>query len=401
MSSDIQRVVVLRDEQRSRPTSPFGSGVRGGFGFGGAAAPPEPRIEVEEVDAAGRAELLRDPGVAAVTPEMPTKLVQPLAAPEAEAAATATAWGVGAVGADRSQFTGRGVVVSVLDTGIDAAHEAFRGVTIVQRDFSGDGDGDRQGHGTHCAGTVFGRTVGGERIGIGTGVSKALIGKVLRDDGRGSSGMAFKGIRWAADEGAQVISMSLGFDFAGLARELVDRGWPADLATSRALEGYRGNLRMFDTLMDMLRASEAFGPGTVLVAAAGNESRRDIDPNYEIAASLPAAADGVVSVGALGRGNGRGLSLAFFSNTLPLVSGPGVDIRSARPGGGTQVMSGTSMACPHVAGVAALWWEAAVAQRLPATGRTIVSKLLGTARTAPIDPAVEIADRGTGLVSAP
>ncbi len=197
-----------------------------------------------------------------------------------------------AVGATGSGYTGVGTLVAVLDTGIDATHPAFAGMTLVQRDFSGCSDGDRQGHGTHCAGTIAGRDVSGCRIGVARGVQRILVGKVLADNGAGTSEMVFSGLRWAVEQGAHVISMSLGFDFPGMVRDRVQQGWPADLATSIALEAYRGNLKMFDALMTMIRAQEAFSPGCVVVAAAGNESMRDVNPDYEIAASLPAAAEG-------------------------------------------------------------------------------------------------------------
>lgn len=325
---------------------------------------------------------------------MPIRLIEPLAADEA---AGGEVWGIAAVGADKSEFTGAEVVVAVLDTGIDASHPAFEGVALTEEDFSGSGNGDRQGHGTHCAGTIFGRDVEGKRIGIARGVSRALIGKVLGDDGGGGSEMVFRGIRWAVEQDANVISMSLGFDFPGLVAQLIEGGWPADLATSRALEDYRGNLRMFDALMGVVRAEEAFGAGTVVVAAAGNESQRNVDPAYEIAASLPAAAEDVVSVGAVD----NALKIAPFSNTFPRISGPGVGIESAKAGGGTALLSGTSMACPHVAGIAALWWEQIRGAGLPARAETVVAKVLASARVDVFGAEVDPADRGVGLVTAP
>jgi subtilisin family serine protease len=389
--------IVLRDVQAAQTSEPFG-GRRRGRAFGPrAAAPPEPRIEVESLDSSDVGDLARDPQVAAIAPPMPTRLIEPM---EAQATAAGDSWGISAVGADVSTFTGAGAVVAVLDTGIDRNHPAFAGVTVVENDFSGSGNGDVQGHGSHCAGTVLGRDVDGARIGVARGVDRALIGKVLGNDGGGSSEMIFGGIRWAAEEGADVISMSLGFDFTGMVKSLADDGWPVDLAASRALEAYRGNLRMFDALMDLVRAREAFGAGTVVVAAAGNESARQQDPDYEIAASLPAAAEGVVSVGALGQ-DGNRLSVAPFSNTFPQVSAPGVGVRSAKVGGGTRDLNGTSMACPHVAGVAALWWEAVRASPVPATARTVLAKLLATARVDVFAPGADVADRGVGLVRAP
>jgi subtilisin family serine protease len=387
----MQESIVLRDLSRTRANDSFGLGTKG------LASVPEPKIEVEMIDHRERAELARDPEVAAVCPKMPTRLIEPLDVRDGND--DDIAWGVSAVGADVCQFTGDGVVVAVLDTGIDGTHAAFAGMTIEEQDFSTMGSGDKQGHGTHCAGTVFGRDVDGERIGVARGVSRALIGKVLADDGRGGSEMTFQGIRWAVEQGAHVISMSLGFDFPGLVKSLADKGWPVDLATSNALEAYRGNLNMFNALMNMVQAAQGFGAGTVVVAAAGNESRRDVNPDYEIAASLPAAATGVLSVGAIGQGNG-GFEIGWFSNTFPQICAPGVKIKSARPGGGTTVMSGTSMACPHVAGVVALWWEAVHEAGLPLRAETVLAKVLASASTENLE-AVDAVDRGVGLVAAP
>ena len=393
--------IVLRDLQAARTSEPLGAGAGPRMrGFPPRQmVVPEPRIEVENLRPKDVRDIARDPEVVALTPVMPTRLIEPRDV-EGAVAADGDAWGIGAVGADVSTFTGADVIVAVLDTGIDASHEAFNDVTLVQNDFSGSGNGDVQGHGSHCAGTVFGRDVDGHRIGIARGVTKALIGKVLGNDGGGSSEMIFQGIRWAAEEGADVISMSLGFDFPGMVKGLVDQGWPVDLATSAGLEGYRGNLRMFDALMDLIRAREAFGGGSVVVAAAGNESERQIDPDYEIGAGLPAAADGVVAVGALGQ-DGASLSVAPFSNTFPQIAAPGVAIKSVKVGGGTRDLNGTSMACPHVAGVAALWWEAVRTSPVPATARTVLAKMLASARSDVFASGVDIADRGVGLVTAP
>jgi subtilisin family serine protease len=396
------RYVVLRDLQRTRLSDPFSVGVRdfGGQrgGWPNVIAPPQPRIDVETADTKGRNDLARDPEVAALAASMPTRLIDPR--DTANSNAEGDSWGVAAVGATGSDYTGADILVAVLDTGIDLAHPAFTGVTAGQEDFSGSGNGDRQGHGTHCAGTIFGRDLDGNRIGIARGVQRVLIGKILADTGAGSSEMAFRGLLWAVEQGAQVISMSLGFDFPGMVRERVQQGWPPDLATSIALEAYRGNLKMFDALMAMIRARESFSPGCVVVAAAGNESKRDVNPDYEIAASLPAAADGVLSIGALGR-SAEGYTIAPFSNSFPKLCAPGVDIKSARTGGGLQTMSGTSMACPHVAGVAALWWEAARAIALPNTAATVVARIVATCRLDSLAPHLDPADRGSGMVTAP
>src|SRR3984893_12631414 len=136
------------------------------------APPPQPNIEVQGMSPHEAADVRRKPGFTSIAPIMPTSLIHPFS----EAAADAQeVWGLAAVKADTSRFTGDGVTVAVLDTGIDQSHAAFAGMqnTIVQNDFTATGNGDGQGHGTHCAGTIFGREVEGKRIGIAPGVTKA------------------------------------------------------------------------------------------------------------------------------------------------------------------------------------------------------------------------------------
>jgi subtilisin family serine protease len=396
----MEKFIVLRDLSLNRPRrhGPF-TGPMSMPRMEERATPSAPVVEVGEMRVAEAKALSRDPTVLGITRSIPTKLVKPTGT--STPSATTVAWGIEAVGAKNSSATGAGVKVAVLDTGIDASHPAFAGVNLDQRDFSGDGNGDVQGHGTHCAGTIFGRDVNGTRIGVARGVTEAMIGKVLGNSGSGDSAMIFEGIQWAVNGGAKVISMSLGFDFPGLVDVLINQhNWPADLATSAALEGYRANLRMFDALMAQVRANEVFNGGVVLVAAAGNESKRELSPDYEVSVSIPAAAEGIVSVGALGQSTG-GFTIANFSNTGPVLSGPGVAITSARAGGGLVDFNGTSMATPHVAGCAALWWEKMASLNIPATASNVVAKLRSNASTLGFAPGVDIDDRGAGIVRAP
>ena len=388
----MRRYVILRK---------VGAASRGGSRNGGLKAMGASRAEpvaFERLTERAAAAMAQEPEVEAIAPAMRTRLIKPLAASGAPAG---DAWGLEAVGATRSSFTGAGVTVAVLDTGIDDTHPAFQGVQLEQRDFTGEGDGDREGHGTHCAGTIFGRDVNGTRIGVAPGITRALIGKVLGTDGGGDSQMLVEGIQWAVNNGANIVSMSLGFDFPGMVAEWVEDDWPVALATSNALEAYRVNLRVLDAVLNLTKAQGALGSGgALIVAASGNESQRDKHPEWKIAASLPAAAVEVVSVGAVGR-EGDLLRVADFSNSLPLVCAPGVDILSARAGGGLEALSGTSMACPHVAGVAALWWEAIKARRLKPTATNVLAQLLGTANRDRFGDEGLEEDVGQGLIGAP
>jgi subtilisin family serine protease len=385
----MRKYVILR-----KPTTTRAGGTRG---FDTLGATRATLFAYERLTDAAAASIAAEPEVQAVAPAMRTRLIRPLTAKGAQAPEV---WGIDAVGARASGFTGRGVTVAILDTGIDPTHPAFAGVQIEQRDFSGDGDGDRQGHGTHCAGTVLGRDVDGTRIGIAPGIERAIVGKVLNDQGGGDSEMIIEGIQWALSQKADIISMSLGFDFPGMVREWTDDNWPVELATSNALEAFRVNLRVFDAVMNFTRAKGGLGGGALVVAASGNESQRDQSPEWRIAASLPSAADDVISVAAVGR-KGQRLGVADFSNSMALVSAPGVDIVSARAGGGLEALSGTSMACPHVAGVAALWWEAIRKGGRTPSPTNVRAELIARARRDIFgEEAVEV-DVGQGLVTAP
>ncbi|MGQ3139715.1 MAG: S8 family peptidase [Sphingopyxis solisilvae] len=343
---------------------------------------------------------------------MPTRLLHGLAregyrwiesrgeiVPRAADGALEIGWGIAEIGAAGEIANGELATVAMLDTGI-AAHSAFHGIDIVSEDFTQSATDDRNGHGTHCAGTIFGRDCFGHRIGVARAVPKAYVAKVLDDDGRGTSDGLLRGIKWALDHHADVISISIGYDFPGMVKSLTDRGMPVDLATSRTLVAYRHNLRAFDAVMSLARALAGSEGGSVILAATGNESRADIDPRYRVDATLPASAQDVIGVAAAERRDGA-LRIADFSNGAPILSAPGVDIVSAARDERLARMSGTSMACPHAAGVAALWWDWLRKNNGHATARQVAAQLSVTAKPKVFSPGFTRAAFGDGLVTAP
>lgn len=241
-------------------------------------------------------------------------------------------WGLQATGAATSPQSGAGIKVAVLDTGFDVGHPDFAGRDVTTQSFvSGETVQDGHGHGTHCIGTSCGsRTPGtGPRYGVAYGAS-IFAGKVLGDNGSGSDGNIIAGINWAIENQCHIVSMSLGADVAQVHP-------PYTVVGKRALDA-----------------------GTLIVAAAGNNADRRVG-NYGFVGT-PANSPYIMAVGALD----QKLEMAFFSaRTLPDVQGGQVDI--AAPGYQVysswpmptryKTISGTSMATPHVAGIAALWAE--------------------------------------------
>ncbi|WP_328966430.1 S8 family peptidase [Streptomyces sp. NBC_00239] len=262
---------------------------------------------------------------------------------------------IGAPEAWAAGYTGKGVKVAVLDTGIDVNHPDFAGLIDGTVSFVPDeGVTDVNGHGTHVAGTIVGSGTasGGDNQGVAPGAD-LYVGKVLGGaEGSGQDSWVMAGMQWAAESGADVVNMSLG------------NSYPTD-----------GSDPMSQAV-DALSAQY----GTLFVIAAGNAGPESI--------SAPGAAASALTVAATDKQD----RLASFSSTGPLaysggmkpdIAAPGVNITAARSQQMTdgaeglyRTLSGTSMATPHVVGAAAM-----LAQQHPDwTGKQLKEHLMSTAK---------------------
>jgi subtilisin family serine protease len=290
-------------------------------------------------------------------------------APVCGQAGSGATWGVRAVGADVSPYTGKGIRIAVLDTGLDLSHPDFSGRAIETRSFvEGQSVQDGNGHGTHCAGIAAGPAAPAAQPRYGVaGEAELYVGKVLNDEGSGGDGGILEGIDWAVEHGCHIVSMSLG----------------------SPVEPGQGHSAVFEAV-----ARRALAAGTLIVAAAGNESHR---PESVAPVGHPANCPSILAVAAVD----EALRVAPFScgglageGGEVDIAAPGVDVLSAWPAPELHHrISGTSMATPFVAGVAALH-----AQADPAARAARLGERLAQSAQALSDPARDV---GAGLARAP
>jgi len=262
--------------------------------------------------------------------------------PEIESDVEAATWGLTRIGADSRKRTGAGTTIFVLDTGVRSSHNDFGGRAASALDMSsgslrecnGDANcaGDSQGHGTHCAGTA-----GGRSYGVAPGAAVRSV-KVLSDQGSGQWSWSYDALDWLA---------------AG-------RGRSVRPAVASMSLGGPGTQQAMKSAVDA-----AVNSGVVVVVAGGND-------NSDACGFSPAFVPSAITVGSTTSTDSR----SSFSNygRCTDIWAPGSSVKSAshRSDSGSATLSGTSMACPHVSGGAALVLQASPSK----SSSAVVAELL-------------------------
>lgn len=226
---------------------------------------------------------------------------------------------------------GNGIRVAILDSGVDQDHPDLSSKLVAQRNFSSNNINDVEdiyGHGTHVAGIVAATTDNNTGVASVCPDCTIMNGKVLNNDGYGAASWAANGINWAADNGAKVINMSIGFR-----------------QSSKTMEA---------------AVNRAWNRGVVLVASAGN--------NSNTAKEYPGAYTNVIAVAATNNKDAKA-SFSTYSSRWVDIAAPGENVFSTFPNHPFVIQSkygralnydyanGTSMSSPMVAGVAGLVWS--------------------------------------------
>jgi subtilisin family serine protease len=334
--SELSRASQLVEVARTRPLS--ASARRGKRPSSSAKAQvpgtlyyPNLGILLGTATRGGIGKLRASAAVAKVVGAPTIRLIRPKRKKPVKLTATLT-WGLRALRVERlweAGLSGKGVLVGHLDTGADGSHPALKGAIKEFAEFDDLGrmvspapkPYDTEDHGTHTAATIAGRAVAGRHVGVAPG---AKLASAIVIEGGNVVARVLGGMDWSVGQGVRILSMSLGFP------------------------GYWDD---FVELTKLLRAR-----GILPVFAVGNEGPGESRSPGNYAEAL--------SVGAHNRSN----EVAYFSSSqrfdrkrdaiVPDLVAPGVAIPSAKPGGGYQEMDGSSMATPHVAGLAALLMEA-------------------------------------------
>jgi len=309
---------------------------------------PRLGLAIGFVDRSGASALAADNRVGAVVPAPELSLIKPVASRTAKATAETT-WGITRLNVPRlwaAGITGKDVLVGHLDTGVDGTHPALKDAIAKFAEFDMAGDlvngataSDSGEHGTHTAGTIVGRPSTRGAFGVAPG-AKLASGMVI--EGGQVIDRVLAGMEWVVSQNVRILSMSLGL---------------------------RGFTPAFQVVIDALRRNEVLP-----VIAVGNEGPSS--------SRSPGNYANVLSVGAMDSSN----RVADFSSSqnfdraddplVPDLVAPGVAVLSCVPGGGFAEMDGSSMATPHVAGFAALLFQA----KPDATAQEVETAILQSSR---------------------
>lgn len=306
---------------------------------------------VAEVDNSLLEAIANDADVAQVTLDRVIPFEEMPANSSADVQEDEWTYGLKVLGVDKVReaynLTGKGITVGVLDTGIDAEHPDLKGKVIAWADYAGDSETpkDAHGHGTHCAGTIAGGNAGGKHIGVAPD-AKLIIGRIFGDTGSATLSGIIGAMNWMTDPDGNANTN----DFP----RLISNSWG----------GRQGSMAKEQAMWNIVQTWRDLN--IVPVFAAGNSGPR---PKT---VGTPGGYPHSFAVAATDSDD----KAAYFSSRGPIVwegesyvkpdiAAPGVNVYSAKPGGGYQKMSGTSMACPHVAGLTALLLQANPALTVP------------------------------------